>query len=265
MLSIVVPTLNEADALTAILAYAREAAGEEPVEFIVADCDSPDGTAAVAASLPGVRVVGGGLHRADAMNRGSALASGDTLLFMHADTLLPDAFPGRIRRALQDDRVVGGAFDFQFGRNECTNWRENRCLDLVVLCNRVRFRWTSNFYGDQAIFCRRDVFRAVGGFPHVPIMEDIRFCQRMKRLGKTAIIQPGAITSPRRFLTLGVLRQFANDLFLLGCESCGASWDALHVSYNGWNRQRPDVAGFGRPAGGNPDPDPAASTSPAAA
>jgi len=234
MISIVIPTLNEALTLPRTLAHTREAAGPAVIEVIVADCNSRDDTACVARSL-GARVVGGGTCRADAQNRGAAVAKGDTLLFLHADSWLPGGFPAKIGRALADRDVVGGAFDFEFSPHPDAHGLERRLLDWVVLVNRIRYRWTGNFYGDQAIFVRRAVFDRVGGFPPVRLMEDIGLSCRIKRLGRTAILRPPVLTSPRRFLSRGVARQFAEDLMLLTCASFDGSPQRLWEKYNGWN------------------------------
>lgn len=234
MISIVIPTLNEALTLPHTLAHTRDAAAGAAIELIVVDCNSRDDTARVARDL-GVRVVGGGTCRADAQNRGAAVAAGDALLFLHADSWLPAGFPGRIGRALADWRVVGGAFDFEFGPHPDARGLARHLLDWVVLINRIRYRWTGNFYGDQAIFVRRAVFDRVGGFPPVRLMEDIGLSCRIKRLGRTAILRPPILTSPRRFLSRGVARQFAEDLMLLTCASFDASPERLWEKYNGWN------------------------------
>jgi rSAM/selenodomain-associated transferase 2 len=235
MLSIIIPTLNEAASLATTIAHTLRAACGTETEIIVSDCGSGDGTAALARSLD-ADVVLGGRCRADALNIGASAADGDTLLFLHADSLLPDEFPHLIARALGKPLIVGGAFDFEFSKEPETGGFDAQCLRWVVLVNRIRYRWTGNFYGDQAIFVRRDVFRRVGGFPNVRLMEDIRFSRRLRRFGRTAILRPPVRTSPRRFLSHGVIRQFVEDLTLLGCDSIGVCPVKLWERYNGWNR-----------------------------
>ena len=242
-LSIIIPTVNEADSLPATLAHTRAAANGRPAEMIVSDCGSTDATAKVARDLS-VRVVAGGRCRAEALNLGAeasrgGASSGDALLFLHADSLLPRDFPALIARALDDCDVVGGAFDFEFADDPQTRPIEHQCLRWVVLVNRIRYRWTGNFYGDQAIFVRRDIFRRIGGFPRVRLMEDIRFSRRLRRFGRTAILRPPVRTSARRFLSRGVVRQFIEDLTLLGCDSVGICPATLWERYNGWNHTPP--------------------------
>ncbi len=239
MLTIVIPTLNEAHALPGTLVHTRRAASDgADLEIIVSDCASRDGTADVARRCGADRVLTGGTCRADALNRGAAVASGDVLLFHHADSILPTRFDQIIERALRRGgaSTVGGAFDFQFARRPRPPAWPRQCLKLVVTVNRIRFRCTGNFYGDQSIFVRGDVFGRCGGFPCIPLMEDARFSARMRRFGRTVILRPPVVTSPRRFLARGVVRQFAQDLVMLSCESVGVRPDALWSRYNHFNR-----------------------------
>jgi rSAM/selenodomain-associated transferase 2 len=238
MLSVVIPTLNEAANLPATVHRTRGSARSgSGLEIIVSDCGSHDGTTRVARHIDVDRVSGGGRSRADALNRGARLARGEVLLFLHADSRLPEGFDHLIARALRQSALVGGAFDFQLGNDGVCGRFERHCLDWIVLCNRIRFRWTGNYYGDQAIFVRRNVFDRVGGFPPIALMEDIYFCRRMHRMGRTTILRPPVITSPRRFLAHGVIRQFAQDLALLGCDSVGLSAGEMWRRYNELNRQ----------------------------
>jgi glycosyltransferase involved in cell wall biosynthesis len=201
--------------------------------MVVSDCNSPDGTAAVARSL-GLAVVTDGTCRAEALNLGARAAGGDVLLFLHADSVPPAGFVRRIRRALVDPAVVGGAFDFRLGPHPLNRGINRKLLGFVTFCNRVRYRFSRGFFGDQGIFVRRTVFERVGGFPAVRLMEDLRFCRRMAAEGRTAILPP-MDTSPRRFVTRGVLRQFVQDLVLLSCDSWGVCPEDLWAHYNRLN------------------------------
>ena len=231
MISVVIPTLNEAANLPVAVGTVRGGG-----TVIVSDCGSDDGTRGVAASL-GLRVVCGGTCRADAMNRGAAAAGGDALVFLHADTRLPDGWAECVRRALSRPGVVGGAFDFSFGSHPDARGMTRQKLRLVKFLNRTRFRWHRTFYGDQAIFCRRDAFDAAGGFPMTPLFEDVRFSRRLARLGRTVILSPGVKTSPRRFVEKGVLRQLARDLALMGIDGCGLCPRRMWAAYNDVNRR----------------------------
>jgi glycosyltransferase involved in cell wall biosynthesis len=240
-LSVVIPTLNEAGRLADTVDRVRRAARGEPFEWVVSDCDSPDGTAEVARRLGAAAVATGGTCRSEALNRGAASATGDALLFLHADTELPAGFVGRVRRALRPPDVVGGAFEFAFapddrdGSGIPLGWVSRRSLGLVVFCNRLRYRYGRGFFGDQGIFVRRSAFDRLGGFPPIRLLEDLRFSQAMARLGRTAILGPPALTSPRRFVRRGVLRQFLQDWRILAYESFGVAPVELWHRYNAHN------------------------------
>jgi cellulose synthase/poly-beta-1,6-N-acetylglucosamine synthase-like glycosyltransferase len=192
---------------------------------------------ATASRSLGLTLACGGTCRADACNHGAARARGDVLLFLHADTLLPNDFVRRIRYTLRRREIVGGAFDFAFAEH-LRHRRLDRCkLQMVVWCNHVRYRWSRNFYGDQAIFVRRDVFDKLGGFPQRALMEDVHFSRLMNRHGRTAILSPGVRTSPRRFVMRGVLTQLLIDMVILSCDSFQLNAAQWWQQYNQWNRQ----------------------------
>jgi rSAM/selenodomain-associated transferase 2 len=234
VLSIVIPTLNEAAALPEILRLTRARAGDEPIDLIVSDCRSGDATVRLARE-GGATVIEGSTSRAEALNRGAAAASGQKLLFLHADTLLPHGFAAAVRRALASHEIVGGAFSFRFSRPADLNVMAWKMLGVVALMNNVRFRTSRNFYGDQGVFVRREVFERLGGFPERPLLEDLHFSRRMKRLGQTAILSPPVHSSPRRFLARGIVHQVIQDIRLILADSLGVAQQGLMGRYNGWN------------------------------
>ena len=236
-LCVVIPTLNEHEALPLTLCSLREALGGATVSLIVSDCDSGDGTACLARGL-GATVVRGSRCRAEALNRGAAAAptSTDVLLFLHADTRLPTGFLCRIERALRDPRIVGGAFDHKFAKHPQNILLRRHLLRTVMHLNRIRFRWGRRFYGDQAIFVRRAIFEKIGGFPKLPLLEDAYFCAKLNRAGRTAILSPAVKTSPRRFLERGIIRTFVEDSRLLLLDSIGERPAHLWKRYNDLNR-----------------------------
>ncbi len=194
-LSVVVPTLNEETVLAQTLARARDG---DAHEVIVVDGGSRDATRTVAARFTD-RVLVTEPGRARQMNAGAAVAIGDVLLFLHADTLLPAGFADAIARALADQAVIGGRFDVHLdGRN--------RWLPLIAAAINLRSRLTRIATGDQAIFVRRAVFEALGGFPLVPLLEDVRFTAALKRRGGIACLRERVATSARRWEQRGVTR-----------------------------------------------------------
>ena len=187
-ISIVIPTLDEATSLAQTLIAARERGAGE---LIVADGESRDATRDVAARLADA-VVLAPRGRAAQMNAGAAAARGDVLLFLHADTRLPDGFADAVARALADPHVVGGHFAVALN---APGWRYRLTERLIS----GRSRLTGVATGDQAIFVRRSVFEALGGFAPLPLMEDIDLMRRLKRSGRVAALDERVVTSARRW------------------------------------------------------------------
>jgi rSAM/selenodomain-associated transferase 2 len=240
-ISVILPTLNEADALATTVAIARDEANG-CVEVIISDCGSTDATRQIGDQLG--RVVAGGRNRADAQNRGAAAATGDVLLFLHADTRLPAQWDAAIRRRLQNPAIVGGAFDFRFSGHRKARGLRRQGLRIVQVLNRIRFRMTGCYYGDQAIFCRRETFDRLGGFRLLPVLEDADFSRRMLRLGRTAILQPPVKTSPRRFLDRGIVRQMMLNWSILGRDLLGLPLQRQATRYRGHNHNPKTVTTF---------------------
>lgn len=195
MISVVIPALDEEGTLPAAIERAR-AAGVG--EILVVDGGSADATRAVAERL-GARVLDAPRGRAVQMNAGAAAAAGDVLLFVHADTLLPAGFDAAVERALADPAVVGGRFDVDLQPTSFLIW-------LTAVLINLRSRWSRISTGDQCIFVRRSVFERLGGFPELPLMEDVAFSRMLKRAGRVACLREKAVTSSRRWRKDGVLR-----------------------------------------------------------
>lgn len=195
-LSIIIPVLNEGDGIAAALdalAHLR-ALG---TEVIVVDGGSHDATLE-RAQLRADRIVLAARGRALQMNAGAERASGDVLLFLHADTRLPAEAACVVLNGLDQSRRVWGRFDVKIdGRS--------RLLPMVAWLMRLRSRLTGIATGDQAIFLRREAFQAVGGFPPIALMEDIAICKRLKRLGRPLCLRACVTTSGRRWEKNGVL------------------------------------------------------------
>lgn len=219
-LSIVIPTLNEERQLAETIASAR---GQSVIDVIVADGGSTDATVACARTLADV-VVSTPRGRSAQMNAGARLARGDVLLFLHADTRLPPGFDAVIVRVLADPRVVGGRFDVHLEPSTPLIWLTGELMN-------VRSRLSRIATGDQAIFVRCGVFQQMGGFPDIPLMEDIAFSRGLKRCGSIACLRERVVTSSRRWRTDGVGRTILRMWSLRLLYFCGVSPHRLYRWY----------------------------------
>jgi rSAM/selenodomain-associated transferase 2 len=208
-ISVIILALNEAAEIKGAIEGLTGAggAGRARVEVIVADGGSVDDTIEAALSM-GATVVESPPGRGLQMDRASSVATGDVLLFLHADTRLPPGWYESVSRCLEDAGVVGGAFNLAIDSPK----RWFRMVEWVV---RVRSRWFGLMYGDQAIFARRKVFFKLGGYKGLPLMEDVDLIRRLKRQGKIVCIDKGVIASVRRWAGRGPFQVgFKNWLFL---------------------------------------------------
>ncbi len=196
-LSIVMPVLNEAAGLGAAL-HALEPFIARGAQFVVADGGSSDGTAALAQTA-GATVIPAPRGRALQMNTGAQHASAGVLLFLHADTFLPEAADQLIASALAGGQTVWGRFDVCIAG-------QSRMLRVVAALMNMRSRWSGIATGDQAMFMTRAAFDAVGGFPAQPLMEDIEMSRRLRRLSRPSCLRAKVVTSGRRWETRGVWR-----------------------------------------------------------
>ena len=196
-LSIIIPVLNEADHLHIFL-QALAPLRAQQAELIVVDGGSTDGTARLAVPWAD-RVLTSTPGRANQMNAGAAAACGEVLLFLHADTTLPDAALVLIRDALTRSQRVWGRFDVRIAGRP-------RMLTLIARMMNTRSRLSGIATGDQAIFVRRTSFIAVGAYPVQPLMEDIELSRRLKRLSPPVCLSQRVTTSGRRWETRGVWR-----------------------------------------------------------
>ena len=209
-ISIIIPTLNEAKNITKAIASTQTSTN---VEVIIVDGGSEDNTVELAQSL-GVKVLFAPKSRAEQMNKGTIAATGDILLFLHADTRLPAQFDILVRDTLAQTDVIAGAFALQI---DAALWS----LRLIEIGVNWRSRTLQMPYGDQAIFLPRAVFNKIGDFPKLPMMEDFELMRCLKRRGRIAIISVPVLTSARRWLQKGVIKttlmnQIAIIAYLLG-------------------------------------------------
>ncbi len=183
-LSTVIPALNEAQNLESLFGQLEATPGI--YEVIVADGGSTDGTQEFAARQAKVVISEPG--RGSQLRAGADEATGDVLFFLHADVSPPPDVAAQIERAL-DAGCIGGNFRLRYPDGGVLG----RWLELLAPV----YRRLGRYYGDSGIFVRRDAYEAFGGFPAIPVMEDIEFVRRMERCGKTAYL-PGPITSSAR-------------------------------------------------------------------
>jgi rSAM/selenodomain-associated transferase 2 len=208
-ISVIIPTYNEAATIAGALDALAALPGDW--EVLVVDGGSEDDTVRIARAA-GARVVRGPRGRGVQMNHGAALARGDVLLFLHADTRLPPDAHACIRAACADPGLAGGCFRLRF---------DERRAPLRLMGAATRFSFRLLHYGDAAYWARADVFRALGGYRPYPIMEDVDFWLRMRKAGRVAVLPQCVVTSARRFVRKGVVRQELVNvalviLFLLG-------------------------------------------------
>ncbi len=218
--SVVIPTLNEEDGIRDTLAAA---AATHPHELIVVDGGSMDRTRAVATAA-GCLVIEAPTGRAVQMNAGAAAATGDILLFLHADTRLPPDAVDTVTRSFADARIVGGRFDVALDGPE-------PIFRIIETLMNVRSRVTRIATGDHAIFVRRSAFEALGGFAPLALMEDIHFSFRLKRHGRVACLRSRVRTSARRWRQHGVWRTMILMWWLRALYAAGVSPDRLARRY----------------------------------
>lgn len=219
-ISIIVPTLNEEKNIKNTLASIQPSTN---VEIIVVDGGSQDATRVIAQSLAAT-VISSQPGRAVQMNAGAAIASGEILLFLHADTRLPSGFDEMIRATLQQPGTIAGAFTLQI---DAPYWG----LRLVEWGVKVRSHFWQMPYGDQAIFLTQVGFKQVGNFPELPIMEDFELISRLKSLGKISLISVPVITSPRRWLKKGIVTNTLFNQLIIFAYLLGVSPDRIHRWY----------------------------------
>jgi rSAM/selenodomain-associated transferase 2 len=193
--SVIVPVFNEAQLMRSFLAHLRERAPE--AEIIVADGGSSDGTANLAGGFCD-KVVTTGLNRAIQMNAGASTADGDILWFVHVDAEIPWSCLEEIERIMDDPNVAGGFFRIRLPQDPVYRLTDTFAHYAGIL---LRMRC-----GDHGLFCRRTAFLDVGGFPEVPLMEDVEFFCLLRRRGRVICSQKRILASPRRYETIGPVR-----------------------------------------------------------
>lgn len=215
--SIIIPTLQEENTIErTLLSLQRQGNG---YEVIVVDGGSSDSSVDIASRH--ARVIKGPCGRARQMNLGASHARAGILLFLHADTILPEGAVEKVSKVMEGDGVVGGFFRLEFDP-------PHPFLHLLSLFARML---SLAPYGDHTLFVSAKAFKTLRGYKDISIMEDLEFYRRLKRLGKVRLIQDPVTTSSRRFLKKGIYRQnLLNILICLGYE-CGLKPDRLKSWY----------------------------------
>jgi len=200
--SIIIPALDEEGSISRTIRSCREAG---PCEVVVADGGSRDRTVEIARNLADA-VIDAPRGRAAQMNAGAAVARGEVLLFLHADTLLPAGAAAAALGALQDPGLIGGAFRVRLAASPGAGRYVRAMLGITGRMIGGRARLSRSYTGDQAIFVRAETFRDFGGYPEIPLMEDVELSRRMRRAGMTALLPQRVETSGRRWEAWGPLR-----------------------------------------------------------
>lgn len=206
MVSVVIPTYNEEKALPHNLRELCAQPGD--YEVLVVDGGSADRTCDIARALADVQLLSAPKGRASQMNAGAKVATGEWLLFLHADTVLPDGAIQRLNAMESDQAIQAGGFMHQFSGDD---WR----LRIISFLDNFRCTRSRIIYGDQGLFVRRTLFEQLGGFPNQPILEDVAFCEKIINETDPLLLFPPVITDARKFLKMGIFRSFVRVLLII--------------------------------------------------
>lgn len=220
--SIIMPVLNEESVLEQTLCRLMRVCAPYECELLIVDGGSEDATVAIARRYG--RAIAAPRGRASQMNAGAAEATGDILLFLHADSLLPDDAFLAIERACASPGVVGGAFLICFNCSQLA-------YRLVAFFTNLRSRWRGVFTGDQAYFVRAESFRVIGGFPDIALMEDVAIVARLRSVGRLALLPHYVTTSARRHMKNGLVRTVLFMWYLRTLYRLGVSPEQLQRKY----------------------------------
>ena len=201
--SIIVPTLNEELVLEKTLTQFQQLS---PHELIVSDGGSDDDTRNIAGRFSH-RVITGSAGRALQMNSGANEATGDLLLFLHADSRIEPESYRKMLECMENPKWIGGAFTLCI---ESGKWS----LKLIALLANIRSKYFGVAYGDQGFFVRKEVFKDMNGFSPIPICEDLDFYYRLRKKGSVILLKEKAHTSPRRWINEGIFFTTARNFFI---------------------------------------------------
>jgi rSAM/selenodomain-associated transferase 2 len=220
-LSIIIPTLNEENIIESTLNNLCNNRGN--FEIIIADGGSSDNTMEIVSNFTDVKRVTTSPGRAHQMNIGARVAQGEILLFLHADTCLPQEALKHIDGVMSDPSTAAGSFYLDFDLN-------NILLKIYSLFSRINHIFFT--YGDQALFVRSHLFKTIGGFPDMPIMEDVEIQRRLRERGKFVKIGNPVVSSARRYVKQGIIRQQIMNTALVALYYLGVSPSFLERFYS---------------------------------
>ncbi len=203
-ISIIIPCLNEAGFIEKTLERCLKLQGN--FEIILVDGGSTDHTVNIAKKISYIKIFIAEKGRAKQMNYGSKKAEGDILLFLHADTFLPENTFNLIHRQFKKPETVGGSFRLKFDK-------PHRFLNLYTWFSRFSLEFFT--YGDHAFFIKKEIFDTIGGYKFIPFMEDIEIQKRLRKKGKFKKVKEYVVTSGRRFEKNGTTKQLVIDVILV--------------------------------------------------
>ncbi|MFC1892752.1 TIGR04283 family arsenosugar biosynthesis glycosyltransferase [Chloroflexota bacterium] len=226
MFSVIIPTLNEEEVIRSCIDKIREI--DQNVEIIVADGGSSDNTVEIAMAQ-NVKVCLSEKGRGRQCNAGADIASGEILVFLHADTELPATAFDLLNEYFQDSKIQVGTFRLRFDYN---HW-------MLRLCSiHSRFECTLTRFGDQCIVVRRSFFDGIGGFPRSPLFEDLGFIRKAGKKARIHRFRGTVQTSARRFLRNGILRQQLLNSWCIFLYFLGINPEKLALLYERHNRAK---------------------------
>lgn len=232
-ISIIIPTLNEEDFIVNTIKSVRSnAAGFDSIEIILVDSGSHDQTVELArpfCDIVSVNPLFFG-HKYRALNKGSDLANKQVLMFLDADSIVPEGFDQMICQAINSG-YLGGAFEY---KPDDSKWP----YPLFEWVNRIRYRLTKHYFGDQGVFCTKTAFINAGGCPEERIMEATYLCNALRRLGRLKLLTARITTSVRRFESKGPWRVLFHDAFIYTKFLLGISIDVHAEGYWAFNKKR---------------------------
>lgn len=224
-ISIIIPVLHEGEGILSLLDHIHALRQEIPHEIIIVDGGPESDTLEALGERKDVICLASPAGRARQMNKGSDMARGEVLLFLHADTRLPPDALGKIREALRGSDAVGGAFDLGFASGKIP-------FKIIGRVASLRSRLTRIPYGDQAIFLKKQYFDRIGGYRDIPLMEDIDLMRRIKkRGGRILILKECVMTSTRRWDKEGILSCTLRNWILSTLYYLGVSPERLNRFY----------------------------------